>query len=101
MTFPNLNSIGFAARAGQKAIFTDYQLNNLQYGTGVLFGENVGATSAIWDGAEALLVKLVVTYADGTTQTIVSALDTWSSTSDGPLLCLSPCFAFPCFTPTR
>ena len=56
MTFPNLNSIGFAARAGEEAIFTNYQLNNPQYGTGVLFGAEAGATYAIWDGAEGISI---------------------------------------------
>ncbi|MBQ1490885.1 MAG: hypothetical protein IIZ39_02900, partial [Blautia sp.] len=57
MTFPNLNSIGFAARAGEQAIFTDYRLENPMYGTGTLFGEGVGATYAIWEGMDGIEVK--------------------------------------------
>ena len=57
MTFPNLNSIGFAYRAGEKAIFTDYRLENPMYGTGTLFGEEVGATYAIWEGMDGVEIK--------------------------------------------
>jgi len=56
-TFPNLNSIGFAAPAGSSAIFTGYRIENGgDYGTGVLFGQDTGATYAIFDGAEGIEV---------------------------------------------
>ncbi len=57
MTFPNLNSIGFAARAGQKAIFTDYELKNPGFGTGILFGEKTGASYSIWNDKEGITIE--------------------------------------------
>lgn len=56
-TFPNLASIGFAARAGEKAVFTDYKVENGgKYGTGTLFGETAGATYTIFDGLTGITV---------------------------------------------
>lgn len=57
MTFPNLNSIGFAAEAGQKAVFTDFELKNPGLGTGTLFGEQTGATYGIWDDKEGIAIE--------------------------------------------
>ena len=56
MSVPNLNSIGFAADAGETAVFTDFELQNPSYGTGTVFGQNIGATYAIWDGKDGITV---------------------------------------------
>ncbi len=54
-TYPNLNSVGFASRPNESAVFTDYKIENAgKYAQGVLFGENVGATYAIFSGIAAV-----------------------------------------------
>ena len=68
MSVPNLNQIGFAAGAGEQAIFTDFRLENPGYGTGVLFSADTGATYSIWDGAEGLSI-------DGNTITVDGGSD--------------------------
>ena len=57
-TFPNLASIGFAADAGQQAVFTDYRVENGgSYGSGTLFGEDTGATYEIFSGMDGVSVS--------------------------------------------
>lgn len=79
MTFPNLNSIGFAAKAGETAVFTDYEVINVGYGTGTLFGAQTGATYSIWDGLEGLSI-------DGSTITV-------SGGEEGILVYADPSYA--------
>ncbi len=66
-SFPNLNSIGFAAKAGETAVFTDYMVTNAgKFAQGELFGETVGATYEIFDGLEGVSVEGdVITVAGG------------------------------------
>lgn len=57
-TYPNLNSIGFAAKAGESAVFTDYRVENGgNYGTGTLFGENEGSTYQIFNEMNGVAVE--------------------------------------------
>ena len=56
-SFPNVASIGFAAPAGEQATYTNIALHypgayEDPYEVGDLFGENVGATYAIFDGLD-------------------------------------------------
>ena len=54
--FPLLASVGFAAKAGQQAVFTDYLVQNGgNYGTGTLFGESTGASYQIFEGLDGIL----------------------------------------------
>ena len=56
-TFPNLNSVGFAANAGDSATFTDYKIENGgRYATGTLLDESTGATYVIFDGMDGVTV---------------------------------------------
>ena len=56
-TFPNLNSVGFAANAGDSATFTDYKIENGgKYATGTLFDEKTGASYSIFDGMDGVTV---------------------------------------------
>ena len=56
-TYPNLNGVGFAARAGETAVFEDYRIENAgKYARGLLFGENTGATYAVLEGQDGLAV---------------------------------------------
>lgn len=65
-SYPNLNSIGFAAKAGESATFTDYKVENGgSYGTGTLFGENTGATYKIFDSMDGVSVAGNVITVDG------------------------------------
>jgi alpha-L-rhamnosidase len=57
-SFPNLNSIGFAAKPGQNAVFTDYQVQNAgRFGQGILFGEETGATYRIFEGMDGVTAE--------------------------------------------
>ena len=65
-SFPNLNSIGFAAKAGETASFTDYKITNTgRFAQGELFGENTGATYAIFDGMDGVTMDGNVITVDG------------------------------------
>ena len=56
-TFPNLNSVGFAANAGDSATFTDYKIENGgKYATGTLLDAETGATYSIFDGMDGVTV---------------------------------------------
>ena len=64
--YPILNSVGFAANAGEGATFTNYAIENAgKFGRGTLFGENVGATYAIFDGLDGLTVDGGAITVDG------------------------------------
>lgn len=54
---PLLNDIGFAARAGETAIFTDYQIKHYREPQATLFGPAIGATYAIFEQLEGLAVN--------------------------------------------
>lgn len=57
-TYPNLNQIGFAARAGQEAIFTNFTIENGgDYGSGILFGADIGATYQIFKDFSGISVS--------------------------------------------
>ena len=57
-TFPNMNSVGFAAAAGAKATITDYALSNGgRFATGTLLDQSTGATTAIFNGLEGITVE--------------------------------------------
>ncbi len=75
MNVPGLNSIGFAADAGEKAVFTDFTLNNPGYGTGVLFDSETGATYSIWDDAEGLAIEGNTITVDGGSNGIITYAD--------------------------
>ena len=63
-TFPNLNSVGFAANTGDSATFTDYKIENGgKYATGTLLDAETGATYSIFDGMDGVTV-------DGNTITV-------------------------------
>lgn len=63
-TFPNLNSVGFAANAGDTATFTNYKIENGgRYATGTLLDAETGATYSIFDGMDGVTV-------DGNTITV-------------------------------
>jgi alpha-L-rhamnosidase len=65
-TFPNLNSVGFAAQAGQSAVFTDYKISNSgKYATGDLFGQETGATYSIFDGMDGVAAEGNTITVDG------------------------------------
>lgn len=65
-TFPNLNSIGFAARAGEKAVFTDYRVENAgKYAQGTLFGQEQGASYGIFEGMEGVTAEGNTITVDG------------------------------------
>lgn len=65
-SFPNLNSIGFASKAGETAIFTDYKITNTgRFAKGELFGENTGASYEIFDGMDGVTVDGNVITVDG------------------------------------
>lgn len=75
-TYPNLNQVGFAAKAGETAIIKDYQIENGgYYGTGVLFGENVGSSYEIFKHIDGVLVKGNMITIDGGTLGILAYRD--------------------------
>ena len=60
----NLNSVGFAANAGDTATFTNYKIENGgRYATGTLLDAETGATYSIFDGMDGVTV-------DGNTITV-------------------------------
>ncbi len=63
-TFPNPNSVGFAANTGDSATFTDYKIENGgKYTTGTLLDAETGATYSIFNGMDGVAV-------DGNTITV-------------------------------
>lgn len=65
-SFPNLNSVGFAAKAGESAVFTDYTIENAgKYGKGELFGQETGASYQIFDGMEGVTAEGNTITVDG------------------------------------
>lgn len=74
-SYPNLNSIGFYAAPGETATFSNYQLLNVGYGTGTLFDETTGATTAIFDGLDGLTVDGSQITVDGGENGILSYAD--------------------------
>jgi len=75
-TYPNLGSIGFAADQGEKVEYTDYRIDNGgDYGTGTLFAETVGATYAIFDGADGLGVSGSKLTVDGSKGAVLTYAD--------------------------
>ncbi len=65
-TYPNLNSVGFAADAGQSASFTDYTIENGgRFARGTLLDENTGAGYAIFDGLSGITADGNVIRVDG------------------------------------
>lgn len=65
-SFPNLNSIGFAANAGETASFTDYKVTNTgRFAQGELFGERTGAGYGIFEGMDGVTVEGNVITVDG------------------------------------
>lgn len=65
-SFPNLNSIGFAAKAGETASFMDYKVTNTgRFAQGELFGESTGATYGIFEGMDGVTVEGNVITVDG------------------------------------
>ena len=57
-TYPNLNSVGFAARPGESAALKNYTISNGgRFATGTLLDEKTGATYAIFDGLGGIAVN--------------------------------------------
>ncbi|WP_270739381.1 family 78 glycoside hydrolase catalytic domain [Massilioclostridium coli] len=56
-SFPNLNSIGFAVPAGETATYSNMTVENMGYGTGTLFGAEIGATYDIFNGLDGVTVN--------------------------------------------
>ncbi|MBQ3373552.1 MAG: family 78 glycoside hydrolase catalytic domain [Oscillospiraceae bacterium] len=63
-TYPNLNSVGFAARAGENAVFTNYTIENGgRFARGILLDAETGAGYSIFEGLDGIGV-------DGSTITV-------------------------------
>lgn len=73
--YPYLNSVGFYADPGGKAVYKNYQICNTGYGTGVLFDENTGAGIRIFDGNEGVSVEGNVITVDGGKNGILCCAD--------------------------
>ena len=55
--FPMLASVGFAAEAGQSAVFSDYTIENAgNYSFGTLLGADTGAGYSIFEGMDGITV---------------------------------------------
>lgn len=80
-SFPNLNSIGFAAKAGETAVFTDYRVTNTgRFAGGELFGENTGESYGIFDGMDGVTVEgNVITVTGGENGVLGYADPTYSA----------------------
>ncbi len=64
--FPHLGSIGFAANAGDTAVFTDYTvINGGNYSTSTIFDAETGATYAIFEGMDGVTVEGNAITVDG------------------------------------
>ena len=65
-TFPNLNSVGFAANAGEGASFTDYTISNGgRFARGTLLNGETGAGYDIFAGLDGITVDGNVITVDG------------------------------------
>ena len=65
-TFPNLNSVGFAANAGEGASFTDYTIENGgRFARGILLNGETGAGYGIFEGLDGITVDGNVITVDG------------------------------------
>ena len=56
-SFPNLNSIGFAAESGQQAVYENIHIVNRGAYSSILFDENTGATYEIFKGLDGVTVN--------------------------------------------
>ncbi len=57
-TYPNLHEIGFAVRAGEKVVYENITLHNPgPYSEGILFGEKVGRTYAVFNELEGIKIQ--------------------------------------------
>ena len=75
-TFPNLNSVGFAANAGEGAVFTDYKIENGgKFARGTLFAQETGAGFAIFEGLEGLTVEGNTITVDGGESGVIGYAD--------------------------
>ena len=75
-TYPNLSSVGFAANAGEGATFTNYAIENAgKFGRGTLFGENTGATYAIFNGLDGITVDGGAITVDGGAEGVLAYAD--------------------------
>ena len=74
-TYPNLNNVGFAARAGESAVFTDYKIENWgRFAGGTLLDAETGATYCIFEGLEGLAIDgNAITVSGGETGVLVYA----------------------------
>ena len=65
-TYPNLNSVGFAANAGERATFSNYRIENAgKYARGTLLDADTGATYAIFEDLEGVRVEGDAITVDG------------------------------------
>ena len=56
-TYPNLNSVGFACRAGESAVFSSYTIENGgRFARGTLLDVETGAGYSIFEGLEGLTI---------------------------------------------
>jgi len=55
--YPLLNDIGFAARAGETAIITDYAVTHYREPCATIFGESIGATFSIFENLKGITVN--------------------------------------------
>ena len=79
-TYPMLNAVGFAAAAGESAVFEHYRIENAgKYARGVLFAENVGATYAIFDGLDGLTVDGSAITVSGESDVLAWADPSWGA----------------------
>ena len=75
-TFPNLNSVGFAADPGEKAVFSDYRIENGgRFARGVLLDQETGAGYGIFENLEGVTVDGNAIRVDGGENGIVSYAD--------------------------
>ncbi len=75
-TFPNLNSVGFAAGAGESAVFTNYTIENGgRFARGILLDETTGVTYAVFDGLEGITTDGNTIFVDGGEKGILSYAD--------------------------
>ena len=56
-TYPNLNSVGFACRAGENALFSNYTIENGgRFARGILLDAETGASYSIFEGLDGIEV---------------------------------------------
>ena len=65
-TFPNLNSVGFAANAGEGAVFTDYKIENAgRFARGTLLDSVTGAGYQIFSSLDGITIEGNTIAVDG------------------------------------